>query len=220
MDITLDGSNGRIQASYHPSGDRTAPIAVVFHDMPSQGGSMNEPVAYTLFYTFLKKGFSVLRFNFRGVGATEGEFEGGEPELADASTAVDWIQRENEEARQFWLAGVGFGAWIALQMLMRRIEVTNYIVARPPYKKFDLSFFNPAPCPGLVIGASEDQQPNEETLKAFIQVINRQRAGKATLAMIPGADASFRDRLGPLHAAAGAYVDKLKDMPPARAERL
>jgi len=204
MDIILAGSAGRIQASYHAAGGVDNPIAVIFHDSPLAGGSMNEPVAYTLFYTFLKKGFSVLRFNFRGVGGTEGEFEGGDAELADASTAVDWLQRAREESKTFFLAGVGFGAWIAHQMVMRRMEITNYMAVKPPVKKFDYSFFNPASCPGLVMG-SRDVPQEEEILKSFVASVNRQKAGKATLAMLEG---SLADNLGEIYTVASEYIDK------------
>ena len=204
MDIILSGSAGRIQASYHAAGGIDNPIAVVFHDTPADGGSMNEPVAYTLFYTFLKKGFSVLRFNFRGVGGTEGEFEGGDAELADASSAVDWLQRTREESQTFFLAGVGFGAWIAHQMAMRRVEIKNYIAVSPPIKKFDYSFFNPAACPGLVIG-SREVVGEEETLKSFVTGVNRQKAGRATLSMLDG---SLPSSLGEIYTTASDYIDK------------
>ena len=52
MDIILSGANGRIQASYYKNPNPKAPIAVVFHDAPSNGGSMNEKVNYTIFYSF------------------------------------------------------------------------------------------------------------------------------------------------------------------------
>jgi len=204
MDMILSGSAGRIQASYHAAGGIDNPIAVIFHDYPAEGGSMNEPVAYTLFYTFLKKGFSVLRFNFRGVGGTEGEFEGSEAELADASSAVDWLQRAREESKTFYLAGVGFGAWIAQQMVMRRMEITNYIAVKPPVKKFDYSFFNPASCPGLVIG-TRDVAQEEEMLKTFVASVNRQKAGRATLSMLDGPLASG---LGEIYTTASEYIDK------------
>ncbi len=207
MDIILSGANGRIQASYFKNSNPKAPIAVVFHDLPSNGGNMNEKVNYTLFYSFLQKGFSVIRFNFRGVGNTEGIFEAGEGELTDASTVVDWIQEQNEEATEFWLAGVGFGAWTAMQILMRRIEITGYISVVPNPKKYDFSFFNPAPCDGLVIGAGNDSIVSEDSLKNLVASINKQKSAKVDLKFIPNANHNFEGKLKDLFELTTNYID-------------
>ena len=66
---------------------------------------MNNPVSVQLFHLFMKRGFSVLRFNFRGVGRSQGEFDAGIGELADAATALDWLQSTNPTASQCWVAG-------------------------------------------------------------------------------------------------------------------
>ena len=68
-----------------------------------------------LYYAFQQHGFSVLHFNFRGVGRSEGLFDNGPGELADAATA---LQAYNADAGSCWIAGVSFGAWIAMQLLM------------------------------------------------------------------------------------------------------
>ena len=172
---------------------------------------MNEKVNYTLFYSFLQKGFSVIRFNFAGVGNTEGVFEAGETELTDASTVVDWIQEQNEEATEFWLAGVGFGSWIAMQILMRRIEITGYVAVSPNVKKFDFSFFNPAPCDGIIIGAGNDIVISEDSLKNLVSTINKQKAGKVDFKSIPNANHNYEGKLKNLFELTTGYIDsKLK----------
>ena len=206
MDIILSGAGGRIQASYHKSRNPAAPSAVMFHDMPQNGGHMNEGANYTLFYSFLQLGFNVVRFNFRGVGGTEGVFENGEAELTDASTVVDWIQERHEDSSALWLAGHGFGAWIALQMLMRRIEITGYVAAALPQKKYDFSFFNPAPVGGLIIAAGSDAVTPEESLKSFANSINRQRAGRAEFTSIKDTDRNFTGKLKELFTTVSKYV--------------
>ncbi len=208
MDIILSGANGRIQASYYKNPNPKAPIAVVFHDIPSNGGNMNEKVNYTLFYSFLQKGFSVIRFNFRGIGGTQGIFEAGEAELTDASTVVDWIQEQNEEASEFWLAGVGFGSWIAMQLLMRRIEVSGYIAVSPSPKKYDFGFFNPAPCEGLIVGAGNDASIPEDALKGLTNFINKQNFAQTTYKSIPAAGKNYEDKLKDLFNIVCAYLDK------------
>ncbi|MDR1476622.1 MAG: alpha/beta hydrolase [Rickettsiales bacterium] len=206
MDIILTGAGGRIQASYHRNGNPSAPVAVVFHDNPAMNGHMNEGANYTLFYAFMQMGFNVVRFNFRGVGGTEGQFENGEAELTDASTVVDWIQERHENASGFWLAGHGFGAWIAMQMLMRRIEITGYVSVALPPKKFDFSFFNPAPVDGLIVAAGADDAAPEDSLKSFAASINRQRAGRAEFASVRDANHHFDGRLKELFSIVTKYL--------------
>ncbi len=208
MDIILSGANGRIQASYYKNPNPRAPIAVVFHDIPANGGNMNEKVNYTIFYSFLQKGFSVIRFNFGGIGGTEGIFEAGESELTDASTVVDWIQEQNEEASEFWLAGIGFGAWVAMQILMRRIEVSGYIAVSPSPKRYDFSFFNPAPCQGLIIGAGNDTFVTDDVLKGLTSFINKQNFAQTVYKSIPGADKHYEGKLKELYNTIYSYLDK------------
>src|SRR3546814_10548116 len=93
---------------------------------------MNNKVVYTLYHAFTRRGFSCLRFNFRGVGRSQGTFSRGEGELADAAAALDWLQSYNENATQCWIAGFSFGAWIGMQLLMRRPEITGFISISPP----------------------------------------------------------------------------------------
>ena len=210
MDIILSGANGRIQASYYKNPNPKAPIAVLFHDTPSTGGNMNEKVNYTIFYSFLQKGFSVIRFNFAGVGGTEGYFEAGDNELTDASTVVDWIQEQNDEASSFWLAGVGFGAWVAMQILMRRIEVSGYIAVSPLPKKYDFSFFNPAPCCGLITSAGNEVSLADDAIRGLSSFINRQNFAQSTYKIIPDANKHYEGKLKELFETITSYLDKNK----------
>ena len=213
MDITLSGSNGRIQASYYKSANPKAPIAVIFHDLPKNGGHMNEKVNYTLFYAFLQMGFSVIRFNFRGCGNTVGIFEGGESELIDAATVVDWIQEQNEDASSFWLAGVGFGAWVSMQLLMRRMEVTNYIAVSPQPKGYDFTFFSPAPCDGAIIGAQNDSIILEDSLKSLANSINKQHFGQIKYISVPQAPHNYEGKLKELFSTLISYIEKNLNIP-------
>ena len=92
-------------------------MALVLHPHPLHGGTMNNKVVYTLYQTFVRRGFSTLRFNFRGVGRSQGSFDRGEGELADAAAALDWLQSYNPNAASCWVAGYSFGAWIGMQLL-------------------------------------------------------------------------------------------------------
>ena len=119
-EVIFNGPAGRIEGRYQQAKNRAAPIAIVLHPHPQFGGTMNNQIVYNLFYIFAKRGFSVLRFNFRGVGRSQGAFDHGQGELSDAAAALDWAQTLNPESRACWIAGFSFGAWSGMQLLMRR----------------------------------------------------------------------------------------------------
>ena len=77
-EVIFPGPEGRLEGRYHPQKDRDAPIAIILHPHPQFGGTMNNKVVYNLHYAFLNMGFTVLRFNFRGVGRSQGEYDQGE----------------------------------------------------------------------------------------------------------------------------------------------
>ena len=118
---------------------------------------MNNQVVYALYYMFVERGFSVLRFNFRGVGRSQGYFDNGPGELSDAASALDWLQLQNPDARSCWIAGVSFGTWIAMQLLMRRPEIDGFICVAPPANLYDFSFLAPCPSSGLMVNGDKDR---------------------------------------------------------------
>ena len=130
-EVIFTGPAGRLEGRYHPAKQKNAPIAMVLHPHPQFRGSMNHPIVYQVYYAFVARGFSVLRFNFRGVGRSQGSFDHGTGELSDAAAALDWAQTINPEARACWVAGFSFGAWIGMQLLMRRPEVEGFISIAP-----------------------------------------------------------------------------------------
>jgi len=88
-EVIFPGPEGRLEGRYHPQKDRDAPIAIILHSHPQFGGTMNNKVVYNLHYAFFNMGFTVLRFNFRGVGRSQGEYDQGVGELSDAASALD-----------------------------------------------------------------------------------------------------------------------------------
>ena len=109
-EIIFNGPDGRLEGRYVQKATEGKPMAMILHPLPQLGGNMNNPVTYQLYQTFLNRGFTVLRFNFRGVGKSQGTFDHGIGELSDAASALDWLQSFNPDAKQCWLAGYSFGA--------------------------------------------------------------------------------------------------------------
>ena len=156
-EVFFNGPAGRLEGRFHPAKQRGAPIAVVLHPHPQFGGTMNNQIVYNTYYSFAERGFSVLRFNFRGVGRCQGAFDHGQGELSDAASALDWAQSISPEARACWIAGVSFGSWIGMQLLMRRPEIEGFISIAPPANRFDFSFLAPCPSSGLFVHGDKDR---------------------------------------------------------------
>ncbi|HWA48125.1 MAG TPA: alpha/beta hydrolase, partial [Dongiaceae bacterium] len=81
-EVIMNGPEGRLEGRYNQSAETNSPIALLLHPHPQHGGTMNNKVVYQLYQCFQRKGFSVLRFNFRGVGRSQGKFDRGEGELS------------------------------------------------------------------------------------------------------------------------------------------
>lgn len=174
-EIMITGAAGRLEGRYKHSKVQGAPIALVLHPNPQRGGTMNNKIAYSLFQAFSDQGFSTLRFNFRGVGRSQGEFSYGEGELSDAASALDWLQSVNPNASGVWVGGFSFGAWIGMQLLMRRPEINGYVSISPPANIYDFNFLAPCPNEGLIIQGDADQVVNIESVNKLADKLRDQR---------------------------------------------
>ena len=219
-EVLFNGHAGRLEGRYHQSSNPNAPIALVLHPHPQYGGTMNNKVVYTLFSCFQNLGFSVLRFNFRSVGRSQGEFEDGVGELSDATIALDWLQATNPEARQCWIAGYSFGAWIGLQLLMRRPDINNFVAVSPPASEKDFSFLAPCPTSGLVVQGGKDEIVNPPSVAALARRLNTQRNIQVDFASIEEGDHMYNNHLVDLYKIVGNYaIDAVKKKVPAKKRR-
>ena len=206
-EIIINGPEGRIEARYLPSPEPNAPIALMLHPHPEHGGTMNNKVVYNLYQTFVARGFSTMRFNFRGVGRSQGEYSGGEGELSDAATALDWLQTYNANAPYCWIAGFSFGAWIGMQLLMRRPEISGFISVAPPANMFDFSFLAPCPASGLMINGDQDDIVPPDSVKKLVDKLSQQRGITITHKVIKGANHFFGKEIDELTALTGDYLN-------------
>jgi len=174
---------------------------------------MNNKVVYALYHVFAEHGFSVLRFNFRGVGRSQGKFDRGEGELSDAAAALDWLQAYNVNASACWIAGFSFGAWIGMQLLMRRPEISGFISIAPPANIYDFSFLAPCPSSGLVVQGDKDDVVPHESVAKLIQKLSNQRDIKIEYKILKGANHFFSDHLEQLKDAVNDYLVKVLPMP-------
>ncbi|MDA0221207.1 MAG: alpha/beta hydrolase [Proteobacteria bacterium] len=204
-DIIFNGPDGRLEGRYQHGTKPRAPICVVLHPHPLYGGTMNNKVAYTLYRSFAQAGFSVLRFNFRGVGRSEGGWDKGEGELSDAGVALDWLALHNEDASGVWIAGFSFGAWIGAHALMRRPEIEGFVLVAPPADKYDFTFLEPCPCDGLVIQGSADTVVAPEGVTRLVERLNRKKHDVA-YEIIEGAGHFFENEMETLQGHVDRYL--------------
>jgi len=167
---------------------------------------MNNKVVYAMFHAFVRRGFSTLRFNFRGVGRSQGDFDHGQGELSDAAAALDWMQSFNSNAISCWVGGFSFGAWIGMQLLMRRPEVDGFISVSPPANVYDFSFLAPCPSSGLIIHGQDDELVPEPSVAKLAQKLASQRNITVNYRTISGATHSFGSKLDELSLTLDDYL--------------
>jgi len=210
-EVIINGPEGRLEARYHHSNNPNAPIAMVLHPHPEYGGTMNNKVTYALFKTFVGLGFNTLRFNFRGVGKSEGKFSQGEGELSDAAAILDWMQTYNPNAESCWVGGFSFGSWIGMQLLMRRPELEGFISVSPPANMYDFTFLAPCPVSGIFIQGEEDEIVEKATVKDLAYRLSQQKNIFIDERYVPGADHFFTDKLEHVMRYTEEYVTKSRE---------
>ena len=203
--VIFNGSAGRIEGRFHPHAEKDAPVALILHPHPAHGGTMNSKIVYALHRSFSDRGFSTLRFNFRGVGRSEGCYDKGEGELSDAASALDWLQSINPQTHRFWVAGFSFGAWIGMQLLMRRPELQGFISISPPANLYDFNFLAPCPASGLIVQGTGDTVVSHESVGTLVNKLRNQKGIRIDFETIEGSDHFFTNHLATLQSYVNQY---------------
>lgn len=210
-EVIINGPAGRLECRYSPSSDPSAPTALVLHPEPDKRGTMNNRVTFATYQKFKERGFSVMRFNFRGVGRSQGTYEQGEGELADAATAMDWLQSQHPGSNVCWIAGFSFGSWIGMQLMMRRPEITGFISLSPPAATHDFTFLAPCPASGLIIQGTQNDQVPHSRVEALVEKISKQKGISIDINLIDGANHFFSTHLDEAMASLDGYLTKTEN---------
>ena len=140
-----------------PDGAGTFPAVMVCHPHPLYGGSMENNVVISLCHALARASFIAFRFNFRGVGRSEGEFSGGSGEQADAEAAIAFLATANQvDAKRLGVAGYSAGAVFALPAGATDARIKSMAAISPPFSMSDFGFLRDCPKPKLIIAGSED----------------------------------------------------------------
>jgi alpha/beta superfamily hydrolase len=162
--LLIDGPVGKLELLVNQSDDeKNKPWGVICHPHPLFGGTMHNKIVTTLAKTYQNMGANTVRFNFRGVMRSEGEFNQGKGELEDLLAVVNWV-REQYPQQDIWLAGFSFGAYIAAMAAMQ-VEAKKLVTVAPPVQNFPMQALPPILCSWVLVqGELDDVVPPKEVL--------------------------------------------------------
>ena len=189
-------------------GQERAGVAVVCHPNPPDGGTLHNKVVTMAARALSELGLAAVRFNFRGVGQSQGSFDQGRGETLDLLAVTDWVRKQHPNDA-LWLAGFSFGSWVALQGA-RHLPVKQMISIAPPVGLREFAGVLPPPCPWLVVQGEIDDIVDPQAVYDWIDSLK----DKPTLVRMPDTGHFFHRRLMDLRGAIKNGVRK--NLPPPR----
>lgn len=192
--MEIQGPAGSLQVQFDAAPATADKVALLCHPHPQYGGSMHDAVLQTAADVLLANGVSCLRFNFRGVGASEGRYDNGEGEAEDLLAAAAWAQAQYPSATQWWL-GYSFGAAMVWRALASAQPARAILIA-PPVGMMDFSGTHQ----GLAIDAIAGDRDD------FVDISQLNALDGVSGHIIEGADHFFSGHHGQLSEAISAIV--------------
>jgi alpha/beta superfamily hydrolase len=190
-EFVLRGPAGKLECvseTPDPSEECAATI-VICHPHPQHGGTMHNKVVTILERSMRELGLRTVRFNFRGVGGSEGEFDDGYGETDDLFAIVEWVKRTRPND-VLWLGGFSFGAYIALRAA-QNLSLGQLISVAPAVQRYDFEALLHPGCPWLVVQGDEDDVVNIDDVQDWVQSLDP----KPELVIMDGAGHFFHRRL-------------------------
>ena len=200
--VDLYGPAGRLEALYRELQDPAA-VAVVCHPLPTGGGTLHNKVVFRAARGLEAANVATLRFNFRGVGASGGKFEGGEGEQDDVTAAIEWVKRKHPDKKLF-VGGFSFGAWVATRVACERTDVDAMFLIGTPVNKYDFGYLRHCERPMLFIHGTQDEHGDVHKLEKLVPNVRN-----AESVIITGADHFFTKQLEALEETLRAWAEEL-----------
>ena len=175
---------------------------VVTHPHPLYGGEMHNNVVEAITQAYHGQGYSTLRFNFRGVGRSEGSYDDGRGEQEDVRAALKFLSGQGMSS--FDLAGYSFGAWINALCIEELAQATRMVMVSPPVNFVSFDFLKYDPKIQLVIVGNRDDIAGYRTIEKLMPNWNPE----AILRIIEGADHFYWGYTEELKAIIGEFLDK------------
>ncbi len=183
--FSVDGEAGLIEGVVHVPDEITCAIAVVAHPLPTMGGTMENKVAVTLAKTFAELGCVALRFNFRGVGTSEGQFSGGDGEEQDMIAVARYAQEQFGEEFPLVLSGFSFGGYVAARAA-QTLKPRHLVLAAPAVGRFAM----PAVAPDTLVVHGEHDE-----VVPLADAMDWARPQHLPIVVLPQAEHFFHGRL-------------------------
>jgi len=210
-DLLLAGPAGAIEIACElpeSEGER-AGVAIVSHPNPLQGGTMHNKVVTMLSRSLGELGLTTLRYNFRGVGQSEGEHDEGRGETDDLVAIAEWVRRE-KPGDVLWLAGFSFGSYVTLRAAAK-LDPAQLILVAPPIGRWDFADIVLPSCPILIVQGEDDDVVDAQAVFAWAEA----QQPPPTAVRMPETGHFFHRRLIDLR---GAVKNGVRDnLPPLRA---
>jgi len=197
--VTLSGPAGTIEAIVEGPEPGTPPrplVVVVCHPLPTEGGTMHNKVVTMTARAMHQSGAATVRFNFRGVGSSEGSFEDGAGEADDLRAVVAWVREQRPEA-EVWLAGFSFGSYVAYSVAEELSPGMLVLIAPPVSRGYGFDQVTPFSGHWLVIQGDADEVVDPEAVYAWVEGL----AHPPELVRIPDTSHFFHRKLMDLRGA-------------------
>ena len=204
MTFFIAGEEVQLEANLREPKETPRGAVVVCHPHPVYGGTMDNRIVYRAAKAAAAAGFAALRFNFRGVGQSTGQFDQGLGEKDDVAAAVRWI-RHRYPALPLALIGYSFGAWVGLQIGCADPAVTAMVGIAPPLDLYAMDFLVENPKPSLyIVGTSDEFCSRESILR-----LKPRLPAASSLHLLEGADHFFSEHLEMVEGLISGFFHKL-----------
>ncbi|NDK39480.1 alpha/beta fold hydrolase [Pseudoxanthomonas gei] len=190
--LTLSGPAGALEVAVDRPDAEVAPLpltVVLCHPLSTEGGSLNNKVVTMAARSLRELGANTVRFNFRGVGGSEGSFDQGNGEQLDLLAVVAWVRQQRPDD-DLWLAGFSFGAYVSLRA-SDTVQPDALISIAPPAGRWDFDSIVTPTCPWLVIQGDTDEIVDPQAVYAWIDTLKR----KPELVRMPDTSHFFHRKL-------------------------
>lgn len=186
--LWIEGPCGRIEAMLRVANPARA-AAVVAHPHPIHGGTMHNPVVFHTDRELNRAGLTTLRFNFRGVGSSEGIHDEGHGEVEDAHAALAWLRGAAPGVPQLWV-GYSFGSFAGFRNLVTRKEADGFIAIGFPVRIYDFTEIAELGIPTAAVQGSEDEFGTPDEVREVLDLAEP----PGILKVLPGAGHLFPGR--------------------------
>ncbi len=200
--VDLFGKAGRLEALYRELQDPAA-VAVICHPLPTGGGTLHNKVVFRAARGLENANVATLRFNFRGVGASAGTFDGGEGEQDDFLVALAWMKKKHPD-RPVIAGGFSFGAWVASRAGCEVDYVRALFLIGTPVNKYDFGYLARCEKPMLFLHGTQDEHGDVARLEKVVQHVRN-----AESVFVTGADHFFTKQIEAVEETLRSWAEEL-----------